>query len=308
MSGYETYRKDAQDDCRDGDDDCGENDHAENPPEISGVVHDQIEPGVQNKRLRDNHEPPTQIDEDDGGGEIRQHVKIGQDDGQGLGQDAPGAQHAAPEVETPPAPEEEEEPDVELNGDVKGHAREGRHGHGHGEVLRDIWSAAHGDGYGLAAKLAVVEGEAQEMRVRGRRGHDKTGPPTRIYFAPPQILLRCRHAIWPAPLYEVLRGLLRDMDGPPKILCSRRLQPRRTARFLMRNPPLRYGYTCGWNAEWRVSGRRQGESCTVYACRHTAAPHLHVKGTTRLWRPKLQYSVQTMKADGVLFIDLELDS
>ena len=142
-----------------------------------------------------------------------------------MGQDAPGAQHAAPKVETPPAPEEEEEPDVELNGDVKGHAREGRHGHGLGEVLRDVWSAAHGDG--LAAKLAVVGGEVQETRVGGRRGHDKAGPPTRIYFAPlPLDTSQMPHMQFGrAPLHEVPRGLVRGMDRPSKSfvrdVCSR---------------------------------------------------------------------------------------
>lgn len=84
-----TYCKESQDNGRDGKRNGVEDDHVEDPPEVFGVAHDQMESRVQNQGLRDNHDPPTGVDEDDGHPEIRPHLKIGHEDGQRLDHDAP---------------------------------------------------------------------------------------------------------------------------------------------------------------------------------------------------------------------------
>lgn len=157
---------DPKDDGRNGNHDGGEDDHVKDPADVLGVAHDQMESRVQHQGLWDDHYPPTKVDRDDGRVQIRPDLKIPQHDGQRLEHDAPRSDGTTPKVESPPAPEEEEQPDVELDGDVPGDSCKGRYGHGDRKVVSDVGNVTHNDGRaGPSAPVAKEDGEREVKAI-----------------------------------------------------------------------------------------------------------------------------------------------
>ena len=109
-------------------------DSIQDPPQSREVLHDKMESGVENERLRDDHEEPTDVNESDGSISIVQDVEIRDQYGQRLGEDSPGAENAAPEVQSLSPLEEEEDADVELDADVPSYACKCTYCHGRRQI------------------------------------------------------------------------------------------------------------------------------------------------------------------------------
>lgn len=101
-------------------------------------MHEQMQAGVEDPALGNDHDEPGEVDEGDGRDGIGPDAKVGEDDEDGLEDDAPGGEGAGPKVEASAALEEEKEGGVDFDANVPCYADEGGHDHGHGQVLFDV--------------------------------------------------------------------------------------------------------------------------------------------------------------------------
>ncbi|QSS50091.1 hypothetical protein I7I53_10654 [Histoplasma capsulatum var. duboisii H88] len=68
------------------------------------IPDDEMESRVQNHRLRHHHDPPGGIDQDHGHPRLLQDAEIKERHTQGLEDNPPGAESAAPEIQALPSP------------------------------------------------------------------------------------------------------------------------------------------------------------------------------------------------------------